>query len=222
MTELYLIKIPEEKTDFFEKHQINRFPEKVKEKITQTRDKNTRKERVYAYGLLFDVLIRNGISEKTVIENFTFGENGKPKLNQSGVCFSLSHTDGMAVVTVDRDHPVGVDAEKIDISKKEKVPKLLLRFNFDIPDLTVSRDIEIKSFADKNGEIVESDDFKIEETDEENIDFIKWTALESILKCDGGGFTKVKDVSEIAEKIQTESILISLEKNIYAVSVSTK
>lgn len=222
MTDLYLLKIPEEKqrAELFEKHKINLLPINVKEKILLTRDENTKRERMYAYGLLCETLIQSGISNKTLIDGFFFDEKGKPKINQSKLHCSVSRTDGIAAVAINKERPIGVDVEKIDVSKKEKIASLVSRFGFDSEKTVICENPKIILFTEKDGKIVKNSGLQFEKKSDENINFLRWTALESILKCDGRGFEAIKMISDISNDVHTESFLFSVDGHMYALSLS--
>lgn len=46
---------------------------------------------------------------------FRYGSHGKPETD--GVHFNVSHSDHLAVIAISRDHPLGVDLERIDATK---------------------------------------------------------------------------------------------------------
>jgi 4'-phosphopantetheinyl transferase len=46
---------------------------------------------------------------------FRYGPHGKPEAD--GVHFNVSHSDHLAVIAISREHPIGVDLERIDATK---------------------------------------------------------------------------------------------------------
>ena len=140
-----------------------------------------------AYNLLYKMLkecfnILNPIVLKT--------ENGKPYVENEGVHFSISHTNGLAVCVV-ADTPVGVDCERIVTKSSEEIQKFANRF-------FVENEISLL----ENGVFSSNDFFKL------------WTAKEATIKKLGTNLSDIKNIDVTLENIQY------LEENGYIISIN--
>ncbi len=224
MARVYLLEIPrkKEKNILFYDLNFGTLPCSVKDKILKTGDGKTKFERVYAYGLLVKILGDFGLSAKMLDDKFLFDEKGKPFVKDSELEFSLSHTDGMAAVAVSTDGAVGVDIEKADKEKKEKISKIINRFCSGVTLAQNMECLEISAYTGNNGSITESDTPKTQIFDESNADFVKWTQLEAALKCHGSGFEALCELKSTFDSYSTKSALIAHCGEIYAISVTKK
>ena len=184
MTQVYLLKIPreKEKTALFHSLNFDTLPCSVRKKILTTGDGKTKIERVYAYGLLVKILGDFGLSAKMLDEKLLFDKKGKPFVEDSRFEFSVSHTDGMVAVALSTDGAVGVDIEKADKDKEEKISKIVNRFCSGINLTQKIGCLIINAYIDSNGSIIAADTPKTQIFDKSNAEFVKWTKLEAALK----------------------------------------
>lgn len=85
--------------------QIEKLPEKRRERIGKMRQSKSRKQSLGAGLLLEKVLMRYGLSSKDVYQD----ENGKPMIE--GLYFNLSHSGDIVICAVSNS-PVGCDIEQ--------------------------------------------------------------------------------------------------------------
>ena len=224
MARVYLLKIPREKEKNVLFHEINfdTLPCSVKDKILTTGDVKTKIERLYAYSLLIKKLGDFGLSAQMIDDKLFFDEKGKPFVKDFGLEFSVSHTDGMVAVAVSSDGAIGIDIEKTDKEKKEKISKIINRFCRGIILAQKIGCLEISAYSDNNGKITETNTPRTLNFDESNADFVKWTQLEAALKCHGGGFEALCEIKDTFSSYSTESALIAHCGEIYAISVANK
>lgn len=224
MAELYLLKFPadEENDNSLVNPTVDSLPFPVKEKISKTADKKTRIERIYAYSFLFNRLAEHGIFSEKAAEDFFFTEEGKPYIKNSTVNFSVSHSDGIAAVAISFDRNVGVDIEKIDLSKSQKLEKISNRFCRDLKILYDENLVISRFFRIEKNEFFNCKKPEISKVTKENLNFVKWTALEASLKCHGGGFSVLCEKESVISSVATSSGIISVDEEDYAVSVSKK
>lgn len=224
MARVYLLEIPrkKEKKILFYDLNFGTLPYSVKDKILKTGDGKTKFERVYAYSLLIKILGDFGLSAKMLDDKFFFNEKGKPFVKDSELEFSLSHTDGMVAVAVSTDGAVGVDIEKADKEKKEKISKIINRFCSGVAIEQNISCLEISAYKGNNGKITAMDTPETQFFDKSNEDFVKWTQLEAMLKCHGGGFEALCELKSTFDSYSTESALIAHCGEIYAISLAKK
>jgi 4'-phosphopantetheinyl transferase len=102
---------------------------------------------------------------------FSYGEYGKPYLSSqwvnSGLCFNLSHSSGMALVAVCDGHNIGVDVEHVDRRMGNRM-QIAKRF-----------------FAPKEYEALEA----LSEEDQHRAFFYCWTRKEAFIKAVGEGLS---------------------------------
>ena len=222
MVDVYLIKIPsdeKEKEDFFSDN-AHLLPKALVKKLSNTKDTATKYERLYSYTLLRCALKEYGVSDKNLCESLSFNENGKPFLSGFDVGFSLSHTNGLAAVAVIRDGQIGTDVEKINFEKEEKLKKITARFCKDNSFEANSKNFAKKYLVGISRGCIYKTEISSGLPKNENGAFVKWTALESVLKYIGGGFSCINDAGKYLNGIAVESTLISFDGNEYALSVA--
>ena len=222
MTEVYLARIPAEENKESKKTNASALPLAIKDRIKNTKDVMTRLERIYAYSLLRCVLNNLGISDDALCDGFFFDEKGKPHLRGCEIEFSVSHTDGMAAVAVCKNSAVGVDIEKIDLSKKERVEKLIARFCKNVRTSENKTGISKKYISDLGKNQLQALEALSETPMDGEAAFIEWTVLEAALKHDGTGFERVKSFDNVIKDLKTESAVISADGERYALSVAVE
>jgi 4'-phosphopantetheinyl transferase len=74
---------------------------------------HARKQYVISHAFLRAVLAKYGHVEPLALR-FSSSKNGKPGLvEERGLCFNLSHTEGTAAIAIARNRQVGIDVEKV-------------------------------------------------------------------------------------------------------------
>lgn len=220
MTELFLIDIEKSDCSKIENEKLEElFPLPITQKIEKTKNKKLRRDRVITYIALIDIL-SGKLEKKEIFNLFKFQENGKPYLEKNEIYFSVSHTDGLAVVAVS-DFQVGVDIEKIITEKRETVEKICNKY--------IAKYEEIKPEKLKNvnycyvfGDKVEKKRIIVanEEMKFETVPFLRWTALEAFLKADGSGFSKMNKTIKKQNKFEAHTYLFRLNENIFAIATN--
>ncbi|WP_026390822.1 4'-phosphopantetheinyl transferase family protein [Haploplasma axanthum] len=82
--------------------------------------------------IIFEILKKNGFNESKL--NFFVGDNGRPYLIKSDLCFSISHSNEYLVIAISNMN-LAVDIEKID-SKRMKIVK---KMYYDLVDYSIDR-----------------------------------------------------------------------------------
>ena len=148
-------------------------------------------------------------------EEIIYNECGKPRFATGGVEFSISHSDRLVAITLSDDaREVGVDIEKKrDIRHAEKIEDRLL--------------LALDSPTDEEGEgeiiFLGADGEKrdIRLTRAKKMDFFeRWTLLESLLKCEGGGFRSVGDARELLKSRRVNLYNVEYRGEEYALAVA--
>lgn len=222
MVEVYLIKIPGETENAEAQTPVNveLLPCSVKERILNTKDSGTKNERAYAYTLMRAVLNKRGVSDAELRKSFLFDEKGKPFLKDSDFEISVTHTDGMAAVAVSEGGPVGIDLEKIDFLKRQRLEKIIARFYKESDSVALEKNITKKNLVCLGENRAYVNEIKSEAFTDEDAPFVKWTVLEAALKHVGTGFECVKDAEKIMKELRIEASVISFDGNRYALSVA--
>ena len=128
-------------------------------------------------------------------------DSGKPSFSSGAPAFSISHSGGLVALALsDTASALGVDIERHrEIIQREKIEKRLLA-GLDTPKWD-GGEAEI-IFLGLNREKRET-----EPTRAKKMGFFeRWTLLESLLKCDGGGFSAVG---------RAEALLVSHSAQVY-------
>lgn len=142
-------------------------------RITYTNEKKREIEHNSAYELLNKMLFDSFEIENPIIKKTN---NGKPYIDNEGVFFSISHTDGFVCCAIS-DSPVGIDCEKITAKYDEKAEKFANRY-----------------FLENEINLLKNDGFS-------QLCFYKiWTAKEAIYKMLGGN-TPITKIDTTANKV---------------------
>lgn len=153
---------------------FERLPKYRQEKATKYRRRCDRYGCVFSYDLLLDMLssVTELSRDALIIET---DRRGKPRLANSPIMFSISHTDGFVACAVGEE-PVGIDIETPrDISGKV-LEKVLSK--------------EERSYVLGKGEI---GDKQAEKGSEISAKFLRiWTSKEAYLKCTGEGLSHLE------------------------------
>ena len=216
---------------------INYLPEDLREYIEKTKNEPVRTERLSAYTSLLC-----GLRCFFNIEKFSVKRTskGKPYIvtNKSSddtancgdkkIYISISHSDGVCAVAFSDEGEIGIDLQsEID---KERADRLSKRFfedleyknekiNFEMYFCKVNDDeATIEKIPSDFLEELNQNDFSTDK-----IFSVKWTFAESKLKLFGGGFSDIKKLQNINEKVITEIKKITLAKTYYlALSTTLK
>ena len=222
MVDVYVVKIKENTGEDTVKNLAEALPCAAKNRILSAKDKKTQTERAYAYSLLRFVLNGCGITDEALAAEFCFDGAGKPFLKDSKIKFSVSHTDGAAAVAVCECGKIGVDIEKIDSEKKEKLEKIIARFCREPFSVKYNGEKCVKYLADLDKKTTDKLETDLEPLTDNDVAFLRWTVLESALKQEGSGFGCVKNAEELMGALDIESSVISIGGKRYAVSVAVK
>lgn len=218
----------------------------ISEYLKRPRTSKIKKERMLAYGGLFYLLSHLYNIDYPII-NFsgkpTLANNGtRPS-------FNLSHTDGAVVVAITEDYEqVGVDIERLMPSEVSE--RIFKRFLFDkedsLPSNRLGEETEIFTLYSHEGELVLKKVQKTEngkayptgESSDSHPSFRdgitkikrgdggvysvteKYTLLESVLKCEGGGFSSFTNYSEIKRGCECFSFWLRIKDKEYSLSLS--
>ena len=185
--------------------------------ISSAKNENHRAERLYAYSMLTLGLDRFfGVKDFKIVRS----KDGKPSLvlpdQDKSIYISLSHSDGVAIAVLSDEGDIGADIQsKIDPATEERLSK---RF-FSDTEITPAR-LEVRYFLVNESldikEITLKDvDWKLSFTD-------RWTACESIIKCDGRGFEIASSLPCLIENYLTEIKLFPIVKTEYSIAISKK
>ena len=174
----------------------NLFPGEIKEYIENTKNEQTKTERIIAYSALFSSLKEFFSIENPKIKRNT---NGKPSLVDSNVHISLSHCDGVSAIALSDEGEIGVDIQSpIDDTKAERLTK---RFLSEIQPK--QEDVNIKCFyrtLTENG--ANFTEIVLENSDK--TDFLsKWVYLESVIKAYGISFSEISKINELSKNTKT-------------------
>ena len=220
MTKICLFKIPDNKSEEKLEGLFNDLPCSLKEKIQSTKHQKTRETRILVYSWLKESLNTLGIPYSKFDSDFAFSEKGKPYVANCDIKFSLSHTDAVAAVAFSDEGEIGVDVEEINLSKADVTKKVASRF-FGDTDVETDENLAVLELwtFDESGfykEAILPTAKKIESSDS----FLKWTALEAALKCNGGGFFALGDKEHILKNIKLSSATVQIGKFFYAISLA--
>ncbi len=96
---------------------INELDEKRKQKVLKTNELRKKQELVGAYLLLKESLYLDYQYDLNN-DDLIYNENGKPYLKKENIYFSLSHSNGIVALVINKEE-IGLDIEEIkDIDKK--------------------------------------------------------------------------------------------------------
>lgn len=253
MIELNLILIEKNngKTQRFLEERASTLPETLKQRINSARDAKTKNERIYSYVLLSFVLEKHGVKSEDALKTLVYEDNKKPFLSDSNIKISLSHTNNMAMVGLSDQNEIGVDIEKIYEEKSESVSKLITRFfdeyakkeakpiektawytydndtEISVEDISKKynflNDLKISLFFLNEDNILPFYDFRFATLNKQSEQYLKWTSLESELKCEGGGFLSLckKKKGDICDIFVCSSVL-SISDDSYAMALAVK
>ena len=180
-------------------------------------DNESKDEKISNESLLSLALSRIGIFKTPKILRTEFG---KPYTEDNSLYFNISNTDSLSVCTVSFERNVGVDIERVrEIKNREKLEKrLLLGLDFGVFPINDEHRVEFLSI-DKVGNITEE---KFEKEKATVGFFTSWTRLEALIKCDGRGFSAIKETDKLNFVSLTDSLSIKYKGREYILSVAIK
>jgi len=200
-------------------------PAELREYIEKPSSDEAKASRLGAYLLLFhSVRFLFGKDALPVC----FSENGKPGFSSedphSALRFNLSHSGGLCAVALsDEGGDMGVDIqEKID---RERAMRLKERFmNYSIRTLAKIEPIYLFGAFSSDGNCMFAEipdrGLALGNINEEPTDL--WALTEAILKCDGGGFCRAKDIMKDLSAYSAEIVRLSYKGRIFSVSTVCK
>ena len=194
-------------------------PPEVREHISG-RDGDHRSERVCAY-LLLSAGYRESFGEP--LPRIFWDEKGKPYLSAGGntlpPAISISHSGGIVSCAMDLSGDIsalGVDIEEHrELACRERIERRLLSHTFDARKKEVPIEIlRARVEHGASGGVLSFDRLTVEpighDCPEDGRFFDKWTALEALLKADGGGFAAISRTGELAERALLSTVRLSL------------
>ena len=201
---------------------LSLIPDEIIKYIKSANSNEVKMERFAAYSALFIALKEFFGKTELVLER---SEHGKPYLVENGVKsnigISLSHSKGLAVISISDNFEIGVDIQA-EINKDTAL-RLEKRFFEDVK--IKSQKLDTKLFlldAElKLQNIYEADNVKAEESKNESFT-TKWAFSEAVIKCIGNGFLSASRVRELSPKTKTQIYEIKHKTNTYALVIAKK
>ena len=140
---------------------------------------------------------------------------GKPYFGGSSLKISIAHNEKFVLIGYDEGAEIGVDIES-EISS-ERAEKLEKRFP-QISSLQAGWTEEISAFLmSHNGELK-----PINLTSADDSFTAKWTAAESVMKCDGRGFSALPELEKIKKEMNVFTLVFDSENGKEYISVAIK
>ena len=204
--------------DCCEKRQsIASLPRAVERYILDTKNEQTREERLLAYTVLsFSLEKFYGIKEWNIEKN----AYGKPNLvtygEEKNLYINVSHSDGAVAVVLSDEGEVGVDIQaEILPEREDRLKKRFFDFNVaKADDLSVAY-----LYFDRGGNFSELE----MDNPEDIISFTdKWSACEAVMKCDGRGFSSLPELEKIQRNMHLTIKRISFEEKQFSLSIAKK
>ena len=151
--------------------------------------------------------------------DIAINEHGKPYIKDCDVYFNISHSNGVAVVSLSDEGEIGIDLQHQ--IEPERADRLKERFfqDLEVKNESVGAEYYYCNLSDEEAEIcsISLSDFKADTEDYS----VKWVSAESIMKLTGRGFADVDNVYDLSKKSKTEIKELNLDEKYYlAISVS--
>ena len=201
----------------------DRLSKELTERIYAKKQPTARSERAVTYLLLLKAL-NSAVSEKNAREELFaglyFDKNGRPTFENNEYDLSLSHSDGICVAIVSDDKKrIGIDIEEVSEKKAATAAAVLSRISYDMkPDTDGIPVCRAVRFGEKGSEFYDVNLKKPEAMNEMLIS--GWTALESALKCHGGGFSALSDQYKVFKGISQKSFAFQKNGKIFTVGIT--
>ena len=192
---------------------LNPFPDSLTEYIENTKNESLKQERRLAYSTLFCSLKAFfGLDAPQLLRT----ENGKPYLKNCNISISLSHSDGIAAVCISDEGQIGIDIQsEIAPEKQEKLERRFFT-DYEVKSERIGVKYYFCTFCD-NEAIFDNIDPDICHTHSFSV---KWSAAESLMKLNGGGFGDIASLPHLAKKSKTDIREIIISKKYYlAISI---
>lgn len=193
-------------------------PENILKYIDKSKNPGVKEERLLAYTSLFGSLkLFFDIDEPKIGRQ----DNGKPILlshNERNINFNISHSDGMVAVTLSDEGEVGVDIQAEIVSGRQE--QLDKRFLSDLQIKSENLSVDFY-FCTLSNSTLEFRKIELRLSDGKSF-FDRWTALESVLKLDGGGFGSLSFAPVLMKNVKTDIRKINLLNKSYSLSNSIK
>ncbi len=199
-------------------------PRKMTDRIYAKKSPEARRESAVAYLLLFEAL-KEIVSEKNVREELITGlyftKKGRPTFKNCDYDLSISHSDGICVVAVaDNGMRIGADVEWVSERNVKTAESVLSR----LPKIKITdfcaENIRALRFT-KEGALESK--VVVGKSDSYGERIISgWTALESALKCHGGGFSALKEGAELFRRINQASFTVIKNEKVFVVTLTEK
>ncbi len=195
----------------------SKYKEKMAELISSLEDyistsgKANRDERILTANLILESLSNLPFfTSESAPRSLKKGPHGKPCFDDKNIKMNIAHNEDFVLVAYDENAEIGVDIE--NEIPPEKAEKLAKRFEGISSLKTEKNEKKITAF-----EMIENGNFtpiKLSAADESFT--AKWTAAEAIMKCDGGGFSTLPKLENLAKCIKVCTYVFKPdEKKIY-------
>lgn len=206
-------KIQQNKDCRFIRQSLSLLPEKVEKYVENTKNESVKQERRLAYSTLFCSLKAFFNLDEIEISRT---ENGKPYIKNSDISISLSHSDGAVAICISDEGKVGIDIQsEIDPERQKRLERRFFT-DYEIKNEKIPTEYYFCSFSGDEA-IFESIAPDVCDTDGFSA---KWSAAESLMKLNGGGFGDINSLPRLAEESKTNIREIILNKKYYfAISV---
>jgi phosphopantetheinyl transferase len=186
----------------------------ILEYISSAKNQLVKDERVAAYTSLLASLKEFFAIDFPLITR----ENGKkPSITSHKVFFNISHCDGVSVVSLSDTDDMGVDIQTDpDEKTMERLKKRFIsnvRYNpgdIDITFYLLEKSDNELMFSEICGETIPTDFSD------------KWSAMESVMKLYGSGFSALPDIDDLCAKSTTNVINIKIADKYYSIANSIK
>ncbi|MBR7117030.1 MAG: 4'-phosphopantetheinyl transferase superfamily protein [Clostridia bacterium] len=154
---------------------------------------------------------------------------GKPYPEGSRYGISISHRSGVALIGISDGCEIGVDIERYtdkDISHladrfiKDMRFKELKCTDVELYFAKLDQSADLENIS-KNC-VNDKNNLQIAQIDSHRDGYSAWTALESVLKCEGCGFGGVSAIEELKEHISVMTLHLEFNGSAYAISLAKK
>ena len=210
---------------------LEKLPENITERIKRVKFPGERALKTGAYLLLYTMYER--FFGKGKMPEIIYTPQGKPffdgRSDVNKCChFNISHDKNTAAVAVSFDEEVGLDVQSTN-QDQNLMERIERRFGDAASQIDVDGEIPVSFlfYEVRDGEVsqmqtADAEVSAVSEKEAESNPVIRWTALESVLKLDGGGFASINKVEDIAERSRVKSYILKANGCEYALSVATK
>ena len=205
---------------------LSLIPDEVLEYVNSAKSEKVRAERLAAYSALF-----TSLDKLFGKRNFALlrTADGKPYLTENGekssISISISHSEGLAAVSLSTDGEIGVDIQsEIATDVAEKLEKRFFD-NVKVTDTSLESLIYFIELSASGEPVLTpiSETDKIKLVDDVGLEFTKkWAFSESVLKCCGTGFLGAANVNELSQNTKTAIYTLLTKTSAYALAITKK